>query len=323
MNKYLLPVILSGLFISCGNKKVSLAENNDKVDARDFVGFFSALPLPYTVGDTILRRKEAEGSLIHYKIFTRFVPDSVLSRYFNPALKPKLYAIGKVTVPDNETYLFVKASTSARKVLYVLCFDKKNAFAAFRPVIYADDDPGISGLVSMDTKYTLSVTRQRKAADGQLFYKKDAYVFNSAGGFTLIMTESNETTAKPAAIYNPIDTLPRKHKYSADYTQDKRNVVSVRDGKDASRILFFVHFEKEDGECKGELKGTAKFISPTVARYTANGDPCAVEFSFSPSGLVMKELGGCGNHRDIKCFFEGEFTRRAPLHTKPVKKLHG
>src|ERR1700733_9498284 len=200
MNKYLLPVLLSGLFISCGNKKVSLAENNDKVDVHDFVGFFQPLGLPYQVGDTLLRRKEAENSVIHYAIFTRFVPDTVLSRYFGQGVKPRLYAIGKVEVPDNETYLFVKGVTQTRKVLYVLCFDKKNKFAAFRPAIYADNEPGVSGQVAMDGKYTLTITHQRKAADGQLFYKKDAYVYNDAGAFTLIMTESNEEAVKPAAV---------------------------------------------------------------------------------------------------------------------------
>lgn len=322
MNKYLLLLLLPGLFISCGNKKVSLAGDDDKVDAHDFVGFFQPLALPYQTGDTLLRRKEAETSLIHYNIFTRFVPDTVLSRYFGPGLRPKLYAIGKVAVPDNETYLFVKATAASRKVLYLLCFDKKNKFAAFRPVIYSDNEPGVSGQVLMDNKYTVTITHQRKAADGQLFFKKDAYVYNDAGTFTLIMTESNETASKPAPIYNPIDTLSHKHKFSGDYFQDKRNLISIRDGKDPSRMLFFVHFEKDDGECKGELKGVARFISSNIARYTANGDPCAVEFSFGPTTVSMRELGGCGNHRDIKCFFEGEFIRRKEVKGRPAKKLH-
>lgn len=320
MNKYLLLVLLSGLSISCKNKKVSLAENDEKVDSRDFVEFFQPLALPFQAGDTLLKRKEAETSLIHYNIFTRMVPDSVLGRYFGQGLKPKLYAIGKVAVPDNETYLFVKAATSSRKVLYVLCFDKKNKFAAFRPAIYSDNEPGVNGQVAMDGKYTLTIVHQRKGPDGQLFYKKDAYVFNDAGAFTLIMTESNEDAAKPVPVYNPIDTFPRKHKFSGDYAQDKRNLISIRDGKDLSRMLFFVHFEKDDGECKGELKGVARFISSNMARYTSNGDPCSVEFSFGPTTVTIRELGGCGNHRDIKCFFEGEFVRRKEPKPKPPKK---
>jgi hypothetical protein len=323
MNKCLLLVLLSGLVISCGNKKVSLAENDDKVDARDFVTFFQPLALPYQVGDTLLRRKEPETALIHYNLFTRFVPDSVLTRYFGQGAKPRLYAIGKVAVPDNETYLFVKASVPARKLLYVLCFDKKDKFSAFRPVLYSDNESGVTGQVTMDGKYTLTLLHQRKGAEGRIFYKKDAYVYNDAGTFTLIMTESNEEAGKPVPVYNPIDTFPRKHKFSGDYAQDKRNMISIRDGKDPSRMLFFVHFEKDNGDCKGELKGTARFVSSNTARYTANGDPCSVEFSFGPTTISMRELGGCGNHRDIKCFFEGEFVRRKEVvKAKPVKKGH-
>ncbi|HWK06023.1 MAG TPA: hypothetical protein VNS58_20425 [Puia sp.] len=320
MNKYLLLIVLPGLLFACKSKKTSLAENDEKVDVHQFVEFFQPLKLPYQVTDTVLRRKETEASVINYKIFTRLVPDSILTRYFGKDLKPHLYAIGKVKVPQNETYLFVKATTPGRKVLYLLCFDKKNKFAAARPVIYSDNESGISAQVTMDAKYTLTLVHQRKGPDGQLFYKKDAYVYNEDAGFLLILTESNEAKTKTPPIYNPIDTFSRKHKFTGDYLQDKRNIIAVRDGKDPSRIFFFVHFEKDDGACKGELKGEAKFISASTARYRSNGDPCTVDFIFNSSGVTMKELEGCGNHRDIKCFFEGYYEKRTPPKSKPSKK---
>jgi hypothetical protein len=114
--------------------------------------------------------------------------------------------------------------------------------------------------------------------------------------------------------------MPRKHKFSGDYAQDKRNIISIRDGKDASRFYFFVHFEKDNGECKGELKGEAKFVSPGIARYRSYSGPCAVEFSFDAGAVSMKELGGCGVHRDIKCFFEGYFQRRKDTHSRSAGK---
>lgn len=323
MNKYLMLIALTGLLFSCKGKKTSLASNDEGVNAHDFVGFFQPLKLPYEVGDTLLRRREDPASLIHNAIFSRFVPDSVLAKYFNKESKPKLYAIGKVQVPDHETYIFVKASTPSRKALFILCFSKKDEYAAARPILYADNEAGTTGLASLDTKYTLTVSHQRKGPGGQLLYHRDAYVFNDAGTFTLIMTESNEGSSRPAPIYNPIDTASHKHKFSGDYALDKRNLISIRDGKDASRILFFVHFEKDDGNCKGELKGVARFISPSVARYTSNGDPCMIEFSFGPSSISMREIQGCGNHRDIKCFFEGEYPRKKEtMHAKPPKKGH-
>lgn len=310
MWKSLLLFVLPLLMIACKEKKVSLATNDEKVNISDFLEFFQPMKLPYQVTDTILKRREPEASVINGKLFARFVPDSILSKLFGKESHPHLYAIGKVTVPDAEKYVFVKATAGNRRALVLLVFDKKDHFAASRPVIYADNEAGISGQVLMDAKYTVTIQHQRKASDGQVYYHKDAYIFNGDAGLMLILTESNESRPKIVPVYNPIDTLPRKHKFSGDYAQDKRNIVAIRDGRDASRFLFFVHFEKEDGTCKGELKGEAKFIGPGVARYRAYSDPCAIEFTFIPEGISLKELGGCGVHRDIKCFFEGYFEKR-------------
>ena len=96
----------------------------------------------------------------------------------------------------------------------------------------------------------------------------------------------------------------------------------MRDGKSGSSFVFFVHFEKDNGDCKGELKGEAKLISPVLAHYKSSADPCSIQFSFSGNNTVvhMKELEGCGNHRDIKCFFEGDYTRQKEIKAKPARK---
>jgi len=320
MNKFLLLIVLTCLIFSCKSKPTSLSGDDEKVDGHDFVEFFLPLKLPWQATDTILRRKEAEGSLISYKVFTQLIPDNVLTKLFGKELKPKLYAIGKVNVPKSESYLFIKATTASRKALYIVCFNRQNNFADARAMLYSDNESGVSGLAAMDAKYTLTLTHQRKSSDGQVYFKRDAYIFNEDGGFRLILTESNEAKTKVPPIYNPIDTFPRKHKFTGDYMQDKRNIVSVRDGKDPSRILFFVHFEKAEGTCKGELKGEARFISANTARFRSGGDPCTVDLIFKPSGVSMKEVEGCGNHRDIKCFFEGYFERPAAPKPKPSKK---
>jgi hypothetical protein len=311
INKYLLLIVLSVLVFSCKSKKTSLGANDDEeMSVPDFMDHFQPLKLPYAATDTILRRKEPETAAINYKLFTRLLPDSLLTRYFGKEAKPHLYAIGKVKVPHEETYLFVKCTGKDRRILYLLCFDRKDHFSAARLVIYSGNEPGVSGAVAMDSKYTLSVTHFKRGPDGQTYHTTDDYVYNDASGFNLILTESNEGKPKIPPVYNPIDTLPHKHKYSGDYVEDKRNIVSIRDGKEADRFYFFVHFEKDNGECKGELKGQAKFVSPGVARYRSYSDPCAIEFKFDAGGVAMNEEGGCGVHRDIKCFFEGYFGRR-------------
>ena len=321
MKKFLLLIAIPAVVFSCKNKKVSLAVNDEQVNISEFLEAFPPLKLPYETTDTILRRKEPETTVINNALFERFVPDSILSRLFGKEGHIRLYAVGKIRVPGAETYLFVKGTGKERRAMYMLVFDKKNLFAAARPVLYSDNEPGVSGKVDMDNKYTLTLLHQRKGSDGQLYYHRDAYVFADGTGFSLILTETNETKPKPPTIYNPIDTLPHKHRYSGDYAQDKRNIVCIRDGRDPSRFLFFVHFEKEEGTCKGELKGEAKFVSPGIARYRSYSDPCAIEFTFIPEGVSLKEIGGCGVHRDIRCFFEGYFERRKITHV-PLKAHH-
>ncbi len=321
MNKYLLLIALSVLIGSCKSKKVSLAGNDyGELSVSEFIDYFQPLSLPYAVTDTILRRKEPETTSINYQLFTRLLPDSLLTRYFGPAAKPRLFAIGKIKAPKAETYLFVKCVSTGRRMLYLICFDRKDQYSASRPILYSENSPGVWGSAAMDGKYTLSLTHYRKAADGEVYHTTDDYVYNDAGSFSLILTESNENKNRVVPIFNPIDTLPRRHKFSGDYTQDKRNIVSIRDGRESNRIHFFVHFEKDNGQCKGELKGEAKFVSPGVARYRAYSDPCAIEFTFDGGGVSMKELGGCGVHRDIRCFFEGYFQRRREVHAKTAGK---
>jgi hypothetical protein len=317
MKKFLLLIAVPAVVFSCKSKKVSLAVNDEQVNISDFLEAFPTLGLPYEATDTILRRKEQETAVIDDALFERFVPDSILSRLFGKDGHVRLYAVGKIGVPGAETYVFVKGVAKDRRAMDMLVFDKKNHFAASRPVLYSDNEPGVTGKVDMDNKYTLTLLHQRKAPEGQLYYHRDAYVFAEGTGFSLILTETNESKPRVPTIYNPIDTLPHKHRYSGDYAQDKRNLVCVRDGRDPSRFLFFVHFEKDDGTCKGELKGEAKFVSPGVARYRSYSDPCAIEFTFIPEGVSLKETGGCGVHRDIRCFFEGYFERRKIMHGTP------
>ena len=113
-----------------------------------------------------------------------------------------------------------------------------------------------------------------------------------------------------ADLINPIDTLPRTRKFAGDYTKGKRNIVSIRDGRTPNQAVAFVHIEKDDGECIGELKGDILFTSSTRAVYRQGGDPCVLEFSFASSSVSLKEVEGCGNHRELNCTLDGSFTKK-------------
>jgi hypothetical protein len=125
---------------------------------------------------------------------------------------------------------------------------------------------------------------------------------------------------KPAEIINPIDTLSRKNKLSADYTAGKMNLVSIRDGRRNDRLSFFIHFEKNDGECTGELKGDALLINANTAEYRQNGDPCALRFNFTSSSVSLKEVEACGSHRGLRCLFDGSFVRKKEVKQSTSKK---
>lgn len=53
----------------------------DPVEVKDFIEFFQVVNLPFQVGDSILPKKEKDSLLISYKVFTQFVPDSVMAKF--------------------------------------------------------------------------------------------------------------------------------------------------------------------------------------------------------------------------------------------------
>ncbi len=144
----------------------------------------------------------------------------------------------------------------------------------------------------------------------QLQYTRTGWAYNGSNGFMQVVNETNEDAKRNNTIINPIDTLPRKNKFSGNYVQDNKNFISIRDGKNANTYFFFIHFEKNNGTCIGELKGELQMKTANKAIYSDNGDPCVVDFTFNGNQVDVKEQGSCGNHRDIKCFFDDSFTRK-------------
>lgn len=316
MKKIGLLLLLAIYLFSCKEKRTKLSDG-DEVTVKEFIDFFPKIKFPFLLSDTSTTKREKDSATIGYKIFTSFVPDTVLSRHFGKKVKPRIYPLGKASVKDGEQYLFVEAITAAKKADYILVFDKDNKFITSMLLVAQDDNPSELQTAQMEANYTLTLFRRKKGADGRFVYKKDAYVYNSAGLFTLILTESNDVVNTVQAIINPIDTLSKKNKLSGDYITDSRNFVSIRDGRKAGVISFFIHFEKNKGGCKGELKGEAVLAGATKAVFRQSNGPCVVEFNFSVNRVNIKETGPCGTFRDIKCFFEGSFVKKK---NKKIKK---
>lgn len=319
MLKYLCILLSAGILIGCENKKPDLKDDDEVVESADFVEFFPEVGLPFKITDTGLTKKSTDSAIISYKIFTQFIPDTVLKKDFGNTSKPIIYSLGRAKEKGPETYLFVKAVQGQKRVAYLLCFDRDNNYLNSFPLVRSGTGKFSFAYGLLDKKFQITTYQETKKATGETWYKRNVYVYNNgANDFTLILTEPNDEMIEN--VINPIDTFPKKNKLSGDYVRNKQNFISVRDGRNASEIVFFVHFEKDDAECIGELKGTARMLSPTRAHYKENGNPCTIEFTFSGSSIVMKEIEGCGSYRDIKCFFEGRFTKKKEPKPKPVKK---
>jgi len=311
-------IVILALLAGCKKKKASMT-GDEPVEVSDFIEVFEPLNLPFKVADTLVNKKDKDSTIISYKIFTQFIPDSIFSKAFGKNVKPKIYPIGKAGLDKSETYLLAKAVQGNKKIVYLICFDKDNKFIAAMPLAVPDQNAATQQTGTIDKNFTITKIVQRKNADGSINEGRDAYVLNGdTKSFMLIMTDALDE--KPAELINPIDTLPKKNKLSGDYIKSKTNYISIRDAKRADRILIFVHMEQNNGECVGELKGEATLKNPTTAVYNENGDPCFVQFNFTTSAVTMKEVEGCGSHRGLRCLFDGTYTRKKEVKPKEPKK---
>ncbi|MFC0772745.1 hypothetical protein [Terrimonas alba] len=313
--KYCLFVLFAVMMVSCKSKKPSLS-GEDPVEIADFIDFFPAAKLPYQVADSTLLRKEKDSLLISYKVFTQFVPDSILTQALGKTTKIKIYPLARID--GDETYLFAKTIAGNKRAALILGFDKKQQFIAGMPFLKQDDLAATQQAASIDTRYSIYKTILKKNANGTVSEGKDVYVLNSGSkSFMLIMTDALDD--RVSELTNPIDTFSRKQKYTADYGSGKMNLVSFRDGRKNDRLSFFIHFEKNNGECTGELKGEAIIKSPTLAEYREGGDPCVLQFKFSSSAVTIKEIDACGSRRGLRCSFDGIYPRKKEAKPKPVK----
>ena len=311
----LLILILPALFFfgSCKEKKKSLS-GDEPLEAGEFITSFNEIDLPYSVADTTLIKKDNDSTLISYKIFTQFVPDSIVTRIIGKGT-PKLYQVGKITVDEDEIYIVTKAVLNKKRAIIISAFNGDDKFLEAMPLLLVDQASGTHQTSSIDAKYTINKSVLKRDSDNNMKEGKEVYVYNKEGNeFMLIMTESMEDGT--AELINPLDTLPAKNKYSADYIKNKNNIVSIRDTENDERFQFFIHFEQNKGECTGEIKGFALFTSANTAVYRQPGDPCVLQFVFSKNSVTLQELEGCGNRRGLKCSFNGSYPKKKKTVTK-------
>lgn len=305
-------LVLALMVLAAGACNNGPEEATDETDgAFDYANFarrFPAASVPYQLIDTSLLNNKDTGALRN-AAFSAFIPDSTRTRLVGKGTNVRYVPLAKIEVPKGESYFLLKVTNGARKAALLAVFDKDRNYSAAFPFLLPDTDPSTTQTSAIDKAYTVSRSVLRRTEEEALVEGKDVYAFNAdARDFTLIMTDLLDEEGQE--LINPIDTFARKHKFSGDYGRGKKNLVSVRDGRYPNELAVFIHFEKDEGECTGELKGNVLLTSTTTAVYRQGNDPCVLEFRFTPTAVTLREVEGCGAHRDLKCVFDGSFPRK-------------
>lgn len=314
MKRYL-PWLLLLLVVSCKEKKPDLS-GEVPVKLSDFIAAFPTITPPFHAADTNVQ-KLGDTIIIGTKAFLQFFPDSTLTALFSAKTKPIIHPVGKIE-KDKENYYLLKFNTKKTTKLAVFVTDKKDKFLASKEILTTDSEDEYIHSVSINREPTFLMSKEKMGKDNTMQFSRSGWVYTNEGYFMVIINDSNEDPKKTSVI-NPIDTLQRKNKLSGDYVQDKKNYVSVRDTKKPNVYAFFIHFEKNEGGCKGELKGELKMKDATKGQFTQNGDPCVIDFRFEDNEIYVKETGSCGNHRGMKCFFNDSYTKKKEPKTSKKK----
>lgn len=302
-------ICISILFFACGQKEKDI-NTADDLETTDFIASFPEKQLPIQFNTRDLDKKESDSFFVKSTVVSKFIPDSIFKTDFKQLKNIKFYRKARYKAEDtNETYLFLTAEDKNHKIVYLVCYNEKNEFATAMTLIEKTNETGVSMEGGIDKRLTIIKTKFKESKDKKSYYEKSAFVYNTEGIFTLILTESNAPVEK-GIVYNPIDTLSKKDPLSGDYKIDDNNFVSIRDGAKAGKLQFFINIEKTGGKCSGKLRGDLVQIKPKVFHYNKADDHCVLEFSFNAKRLQVREIEACGNHRGVRCSFDGKYNKK-------------
>ena len=302
--------------VACKGKKQKEMKDED-LTAADFVMLAKDLSHPILVNDSLLNAKEKDSVLINQETYKTFIPDSVFNQLYPKTKNLKLYLIGKSPDGDKGNYVLVKSAIGKERGAQLLYFNKKSQYLGALNIGALMPKGKTTSYCKIDNKHTITFIQERKTPTGELWTNETIYFMDESGKFIIAMTNSTEDLSD-IIMGNPIDSLPRKAKYSADYTTDKKNLISIRDGASDKTFEFFIHFSKQNGDCVGEVKGTAEWVSKTKAVFRDGSSDCSITFDFSSSSVRLSEQN-CGLYRGITCFFEGSYPKKKEAVKKKKK----
>lgn len=297
---------------ACGSKE----NQEDAVDDggysyEKFSARFKTITPPYQLSDTGFL-KNRDTSTLRYSEFDSFINDSIRSRIFGKGAKIRYVPLVQMK-PSEETSLYVvKATSGNKRAAFLMAFHKGEPGDVI-PFIVPDNDPSTTQLSSVDRSYVITKAVSQLKGAAPVKEGRDVYEYDVASAkFSWILT--NPLNIENTEVINPIDTLARTHKFSGDYEKDKKNFISIRDGRYPNQLQVFLHIENKTG-CSGEIKGDL-LLTGSNAIYRQSGDPCALTFRFAGNTVTVTEEEGCGAHRGLDCSFNGSFPRKKTVKPK-------
>ncbi len=312
----LLAIIASIICCCCKTKEADLSSDTI-IKPNQFIAAFELLENGFAATDSNIL-KLADTITINPKLLARFLPDSVLNMLILGEKNISFHPIGRID-KTTETYLILLCLKNKKPLTTVLVLDKKNNFLATKNLFDASDNKSLYRYnININKEPTFFITREKLMNDKEVKFTKTGWAFNGKN-FVAVVKETNERDDKLNAILNPIDTFSKQNLYSGNYVQDDRNFISIRDGRTMQNYLFFLHIDKNEGLCEGELKGEMQFIDSTHFVYSFGGDPCVIDFTFDKNFITIKEKGSCGNRRGMDCFFDDAYTKVKEVKKKIVK----
>ena len=304
----LLPLLL--IMIAGCKDSVPDYSSNQKITAEDFLKAFHELHLPTVVVDTALQQF-ADTLVISKAVFTQFIPDSAVNSLTEKLNRDVIIHPAGIIHKKERDYLLATFSSGKKIKLAVFVLDDKHKFLTDFAILDNLKSDNYHHNVSITEEPTFILKQEKFTPDNKSLYNRNGFAYStSSNSFTQVLHDSNEDTLKNDQVLNPIDTLPSTQKFSGDYITNTKNFISVRDGKNASTYAFFIHFEKNNSSCIGELKGMMTMTDEKNAVFTESGDPCVINFKFSTNTINIKEQDNCGNHRGINCLFDFTFKKK-------------
>ena len=291
-------------FIACNGKSEPATENDSEFNFERFENRFPEQSVPFGLSDTALLNNKDTTTLSNL-VFRSYIPDSIKTALVGNT-NARFIPLYKMKHPDGETYFITKVISGKKKAAMLSVFDNANNYASSFPFLIPDTDPATSQTTILDKSFSISRNIVKRMKDGTVADGKNVFAYDRGNkNFLLVMTDLLDDSN--LELVNPIDTFAATTKHAGNYERDKKNIVSIRDGRTENEVQFFIHFERKDG-CSGEIKGYAIYTSSKTAVFREV--PCVLELNFSANSVSIKEVEGCGSYRGTMCTFEGSYPKK-------------